>query len=241
MNIQMMKLADLKPYEGNAKKHDETQVKNVMQSIKDFGVVQPLVVDKDNVLIIGHCRLIASKRLKLKEVPVVRLEDLSDDEAQKLRLLDNKLNESEWDFDLLADQIPDLDFSDYDIDWGLPEESEDDPEEEDDPFADIETGNRYGVPYQGNKSRIADILISVLPAGERLVDLFGGGGAITHCAMLSDKWHSFLYNDLNEMITGLFLDAISGKYHNEKRVITREQFEAEKDTDAYVKYIWSFG
>lgn len=113
MNIELMKLADLKPYAGNAKKHDETQIKNVMQSIKEYGIVQPLVVDKDNVLIIGHCRLIASKRLKLKEVPVVRLEDLSEEEAQKLRLLDNKLNESEWDFDLLADQIPELDFSEF--------------------------------------------------------------------------------------------------------------------------------
>lgn len=125
MNIEQMKLADLKPYEGNAKKHDETQIKNVMQSIKEYGIVQPLVVDKDNVLIIGHCRLIAAKRLKLKEVPVVRLEDLSEEEAQKLRLLDNKLNESEWDFDLLADQIPELDFSGFDIDWGLPEDEED--------------------------------------------------------------------------------------------------------------------
>ena len=119
MNIEQMKLADIIPYAGNAKKHDDRQIKNVMESIKQFGVVQPLVVDKDNVLIIGHCRLIASKRLKLKEVPVVRLEDLSEDEAQKLRLLDNKLNESEWDFDLLAEQIPELDFTDYDIDWGI--------------------------------------------------------------------------------------------------------------------------
>lgn len=136
MNIELMKLADLKPYAGNAKKHDETQIKNVMQSIKEYGIVQPLVVDKDNVLIIGHCRLIASKRLKLKEVPVVRLEDLSEEEAQKLRLLDNKLNESEWDFDLLADQIPELDFSEYDIDWGLSKE-EDSPNEivEDEPPA----------------------------------------------------------------------------------------------------------
>ena len=119
INIEQMKLADIIPYAGNAKKHDDRQIKNVMESIKQFGVVQPLVVDKDNVLIIGHCRLIASKRLKLKEVPVVRLEDLSEDEAQKLRLLDNKLNESEWDFDLLAEQIPELDFTNFDIDWGI--------------------------------------------------------------------------------------------------------------------------
>ena len=59
--------------------------------------------------------------------------------------------------------------------------------------------------------------------------------------MLSDKWHEFLYNDLNEMITGLFMDAIHGKYHDERRVITRGDFNELKDTDAYVAYCWSFG
>ena len=59
--------------------------------------------------------------------------------------------------------------------------------------------------------------------------------------MLSGKWEEFLYNDLNKMITGLFLDAIHGVYHNENRVITREDFNSQKDYDAYVKYIWSFG
>lgn len=140
MKTEMMKLADLKPYAGNAKKHDDKQIKNVMQSIKDFGIVQPLVVDKDNVLIIGHCRLIACKRLKIKEAPVVRLEDLSEEQANKLRLLDNKLNESDWDFDLLADQIPELDFSAYDIEWDLPEVAEEDDDIiEDDVPEQVET------------------------------------------------------------------------------------------------------
>ena len=103
MNIENIAIKDIKPYERNAKKHDERQIKNVMQSIKNYGIVQPLVVDKDNVLIIGHCRLIAAKRLKLKEVPVVRMDELTQEQVDKLRLLDNKLNESEWDFDLLCE------------------------------------------------------------------------------------------------------------------------------------------
>lgn len=156
MNIQMMRLADLKPYAGNAKKHDEAQIANVMQSIKDFGVVQPIVVDKDNVLIIGHCRLIASKRLKLKEVPVVRLDYLSEDEAQKLRLLDNKLNESEWDFDLLAEQIPELDFTDYDIDWGIDLEDDDVPAQggEDETPDEVETRCKLGDIWQLGDHRL---------------------------------------------------------------------------------------
>jgi site-specific DNA-methyltransferase (adenine-specific) len=101
-----------------------------MESIKQFGFAQPLVVDKDNVLIIGHCRLIASKRLKLDKVPVVKMDELTQEQVDKLRLLDNKLNESEWDFDLLNEDIPTLDFSDFDIDWGLPEEQEENTKEE---------------------------------------------------------------------------------------------------------------
>ena len=129
MKIENIAIKELKPYEGNAKKHDETQIKNVMESIKQFGFAQPLVVDKDNVLIIGHCRLIAAKRLKLREVPVVKMDELTQDQVDKLRLLDNKLNESEWDFDLLAEEIPELDFSDFEIDWGLPSDDEDEQAE----------------------------------------------------------------------------------------------------------------
>lgn len=155
MKTQMMKLADIKPYPGNAKKHPETQIKNVMQSIKDFGIIQPLVVDKDNVLIIGHCRLIACKRLKLKEAPVVRLEDLTEEEAQKLRLLDNKLNESEWDFDLLADDVPELDFSAYDIDWQLPEIIEEGADViEDDVPDNVETRCKPGDVWQLGEHRL---------------------------------------------------------------------------------------
>lgn len=59
--------------------------------------------------------------------------------------------------------------------------------------------------------------------------------------MLSGKWESQLYNDINPLITNLFMDAANGKYHDENRVITRQDFESQKDVDAYIKYIWSFG
>ena len=124
METVKIKVSDIKPYERNAKKHDERQIKNVMESIRQFGFVQPIVVDKDNVVIIGHCRLMAAKRLKMDEVDCIIAADLSQADVDRLRLLDNKLNESDWDFDLLLEDIPDLDFSDFDIDWGLPNDNE---------------------------------------------------------------------------------------------------------------------
>ena len=122
-----MRLSEIKPYKKNAKKHDETQIKNVMQSIKEFGVVQPIVVDRNNTIIIGHCRYEAMKRLGFDELQNdwVKVVDLSEQEAEKLRLLDNKLNESEWDFELLKDLVPSIDFSDFEIDFNLPEEVQD--------------------------------------------------------------------------------------------------------------------
>lgn len=126
METVKLKISDIKPYERNAKKHDDTQIKNVMESIRQFGFVQPVVVDKNNVLIIGHCRFMAAKRLKMDEIDAVIAGNLSEEQVNKLRLLDNKLNESEWDFDLLAEDVPELDFSGFDIDWGLPEEEEPD-------------------------------------------------------------------------------------------------------------------
>lgn len=124
MKIENIAPGKIIPYERNAKKHDERQVENVKESIRQFGFAQPLVVDKDNVLIIGHCRLTAAKRLGLKRVPVVRMDDLTPEEVDRLRLLDNKLNESPWDFELLAEDIPKLDWSGFNIDWEIPGQEE---------------------------------------------------------------------------------------------------------------------
>lgn len=117
----MMKLKDLIPYSKNAKKHSKEQIKNVAESIREFGWQQPIVVDENNVIIIGHCRYEAARFLKLETAPVHVATGLDENQVNKLRLLDNKTNESDWDLDLLIEQIPELDFSNYDIDWGLPE------------------------------------------------------------------------------------------------------------------------
>lgn len=134
MNIIQMKVKDIIPYKKNAKAHDQIQIDNVAESIKRFGFAQPLVVDKDNNLIIGHCRLLAAKKLKLKEVPTVKMDDLTEEQVKQLRLLDNKLNESDWDLELLIDELKDLDFDGFEIDWGIP--SIDDLEEDEGYYGD---------------------------------------------------------------------------------------------------------
>lgn len=100
---------------------------------------------------------------------------------------------------------------------------------------------RYGLPYMGSKSKIAEAIVASLPPRKHFVDLFCGGCAVTHCAMLSAKWSDFTINDIEPMIVELFLGAVSGKYHNETRWISHEDFDRLKASDPYVAYIWSFG
>ena len=99
---------------------------------------------------------------------------------------------------------------------------------------------RYGVPYQGSKNKIAEWVIDNLPEDEILVDLFAGGCAVTHAALLSSKWDRIVANDIGDA-PELFCDAIEGKYADEKRWISREDFQDLKDTDPYVSLCWSFG
>ena len=126
VKIEMRRLDAITPYAANAKRHDATQIANVAESIRQFGWTQPLVVDAAGVLVIGHCRFLAAQRMGLEEVPCVCVDDLSPEQVNALRLVDNKTNESPWDLDLLAEELPELDLSGFDFEWGaLPELSPD--------------------------------------------------------------------------------------------------------------------
>ena len=124
MQVVMKPLEEIQPYSKNAKKHDARQIKNVAESIKQYGFVQPVVVDKNNVIVIGHCRALAAKKLGIKEVPCVCVDDLTPEQVNALRLVDNKSTESDWDFDLLKDELPELDLSACDFDWDFQDADE---------------------------------------------------------------------------------------------------------------------
>lgn len=115
MQIEMKRLSELTPYDKNAKKHDEKQIANVANSIKRFGWQQPIVIDENGVIVIGHCRALAAKKLGLKEVPVTVASGLTDEEIKELRIADNKTNESPWDLGLLAEDIEGLDFEGFEF------------------------------------------------------------------------------------------------------------------------------
>nr|DAR09168.1 MAG TPA: DNA adenine methylase [Caudoviricetes sp.] len=98
----------------------------------------------------------------------------------------------------------------------------------------------YGLPYMGSKNKIAEWVVGHFPEKKHFYDLFAGGCAVTHCAMLKSKFETFTINDISKM-TEFFTDVISGKYAAEKRWISRKDFVALKDNDEYVRICWSFG
>lgn len=98
----------------------------------------------------------------------------------------------------------------------------------------------YGLPYQGSKNKIAEELIQQLPNATHFVDLFAGGCAMTHIALLSGKYNHYIANDITD-VPQLFKSAINGEYADERRWISREDFYKLKDTDTYVRICWSFG
>ena len=114
-NIVYKPIKELKPYKKNAKKHPKTQVEQIANSIKEFGFTQPVLIDKDNNVVAGHGRVLGAKKAGLKEVPTLCLDDLTEEQIKAYRLADNKLNESDWDFALMDEEMQKLLTSDIDM------------------------------------------------------------------------------------------------------------------------------
>ena len=99
----------------------------------------------------------------------------------------------------------------------------------------------FGIPYKGSKNKIAENIIAQLPPAKHFYDLFGGGGAMTHCALLSGKYEFVHYNEFNPLVFKAFKMALNGEFKDENRWISKEDFERLKDTDPYVACCFSFG
>ena len=119
MKLQKLKLADIKPYENNPRKNDDA-VNAVAESIKQCSYIAPIIIDEDGVILAGHTRYKALKKLGYKECEVVIASDLTEEQKKKYRLYDNKTAEmASWDQKKLSAELCDVDFQGYD--FGQPE------------------------------------------------------------------------------------------------------------------------
>lgn len=120
MQIENWNINDVKPYENNPRKNDEA-VEYVANSIREFGFQQPLVVDSDGVIVVGHTRYKAAQKLGIEEIPVIVAEELTDNQIEAYRLADNKVSEfAEWDFPKLNEELENIDWLDVDMtDFGF--------------------------------------------------------------------------------------------------------------------------
>lgn len=141
-------VAELTPYINNPRNNAEA-VKYVAESIKQFGFKSPIIIDSDGVIVCGHTRLLAAKKLKMKRVPCVVADDLTEEQIKAYRLADNKVAEkAEWDFDLLDLEIqglPDFDFEALGFEFDFEEEEEPEPKEKKNER--LRTDEAYNLPH----------------------------------------------------------------------------------------------
>lgn len=134
MQIIYKKIDELKPYENNPRINEDA-VQYVKESIRQFGFKNPVIIDKNNVIVCGHTRLLAAKELKLGSVPCIMADDLTDEEIKGFRLADNKVAEfSRWDFDKLEIELDEIEIDMSDFGFNMMEHFD-----IDDMFSDEET------------------------------------------------------------------------------------------------------
>lgn len=117
MKIEIVDISTIKPYENNPRKLKDSAIEKVAMSLKEYGFRQPIVVDKDRIIVAGHTRFRASKKLGLKNVPISVIDNLTPEQINAYRIADNRTaEESEWDNELLKMEIKELETKDFKLD-----------------------------------------------------------------------------------------------------------------------------
>ena len=175
MEIIMRGVNDITPYEHNPRKNDDA-VDAVAASIKEFGFKVPIVVDKDGIIVAGHTRLKAAKKLGMEQVPCIVADDLTDEQIKAFRLVDNKVAElADWDFSELETELADIDmdmaqfgFDDFDIDANtdiVEDEAPEPPEEPKTKIGDIyQLGQNRLICGDSTDPAVIDRLMDVVKA-----------------------------------------------------------------------------
>lgn len=130
LKIEYIAVEDLKPYEKNNKKHEDFDISEIAKSISKYEMIDPVGIwGKDNTIVEGHGRVLACKRLGIDKVPCIRLDHLTDEQRREYAIVHNKSSElALYDFDNLADELADLDFSDFNFDFGIDTDAEEETE-----------------------------------------------------------------------------------------------------------------
>ena len=148
METQEIRLKNLKPYKNNPRVHSENQIKQIANSIKEFGFVNPIIIDEKEMILAGHGRYLASKLLELENVPVVSIKNLTGAQKKAFVIADNKIAmNANWDQDTLWDEIRLLNDMGFDLGLLAFEEMEIlpiiDPNVVDDPLAEWDDMPEY--------------------------------------------------------------------------------------------------
>jgi len=202
MDIKQIPIGEIKPYEKNAKKHPEKQIKQIADSIQAFGFNQAIVVDKNDVVIVGHGILEAAKMLNLTTVPVLKI-DIDEEKAKAYRLADNRLNESDWDMkaviaELKELSLPMVELTGFSKDLVLEDDDNDDvapalPKEPRSKLGDVYIlGNHRLVCGDSTKPEDVDLLMGGVKADCVFTDPpyninYKGQGENTSNTILNDK------------------------------------------------------
>jgi ParB-like chromosome segregation protein Spo0J len=140
LKIEYLPIKALKPYEKNTRKHQKKDVDNIARSIEKYGMCDAIGIwGEKNIIVEGHGRMLACKQLGMTEVPCVRLDHLTDEQRREYAIAHNATAElSEWDLDILPDELADLDFDGFDFDFKMPYQEEESNVNIDDFFVDAE-------------------------------------------------------------------------------------------------------
>lgn len=208
MQLITKKLAELHPYANNPRKNDKA-VQAIVESITQCGYIAPIIVDEDGVILAGHTRYKALKKLGKTEAECIVRAGLTEEQKKKYRLLDNKTNElAEWDMDLLAVELDGLDFGALDLDWGVGEKETKVVEDNYDEPAPAVPVSKLGDVWQLGRHRLMCGDSTILSDVEKLVDgkqvdmlltdppynvdYEGTAGKIQNDHMENDKFRQFL-------------------------------------------------
>ena len=250
MEIITKKIDEVIPYEKNPRKNDDA-VDYVAKSIEEFGFKVPIIIDKDNVIVTGHTRLKAAKKLGLKEVPTIMADDLTEEQIKAFRLADNKVGEyAEWDFDLLEDELDDIlniDMEEFGFDIDGDDEEQEVIEDEV-PEVPEEPKSKLGEVYQlgnhwlmcGDSTSEEDVakLMNGVKADMVFTDPPYGMNAVSKSGVLSEKYKTDIMNDDDNTVAIKSFNLCQDKFKNAKQVWWGANYYTECLPSAECWIVW---